>query len=265
MKNLRPHLIFTLTALLILLSCNDASNTPESTTVTSETTAEINKFDLTTTTEKDALYALITQVLEIKFDEHELESVIFSRENYRTNFPDNLIEKINSIVRAGSAPEIIVKEKDYIEFSTISPHYEYKVTFKEDVILIAEKQFDENYEHYERFELKSGNYVLDDKPDEIQSLVFSDGYGKYELIISGNDIKITYQYLDYESDSETATLSDGKIVVAKSRLVFDGQKVDDVYKIRDNQLCAYNPETDTHDCYEFNRDQSTCSLDEIFN
>ncbi len=265
MKNLKSISIYVVTVFLIFSSCNVGNNTPENITSTSETKTEINKYDLTSTTEKDALYALITNILEIKFDEKELEGVTFSRENYKTVFPEKLIEKINFIIPAGSSVETIIKENDNIEFSSISPHYESKITFKQDVILIAEKRFDENYENYQKFDLKSGDYVLNDKPNVIQSLFFTDGNGKYELIINGTKIKIIYQYLENEKmEPEIATLSNGKIIVGKTRLAFDGQKVDDVYKIRDNQLCVYNPETDSNDCYEFNRDLSNCNLDKFF-
>jgi hypothetical protein len=115
----------------IFSSCNVGNNTTENITSTSETKTEVNKYDLTSTTEKDALYALITNILEIKFDEKELEGVTFSRENYKTIFPEKLIEKINNIIPAGSSAETIIKENDNIEFSSISPHYESKITFKQ--------------------------------------------------------------------------------------------------------------------------------------
>jgi hypothetical protein len=103
------------------------------------------------------------------------------------------------------------------------------------------------------------------KPITSQTLFFSDGDGKYELTITGTEIKIVYQYLSYEKmDAEYATLSNNKIIVPKKRLAFDGQKNDDVFKIEGNQLCVYNPETDLHDCYEFKRNKSSADLKDFF-
>ncbi len=265
MNKLKSYLTLILILLMVLSSCKDGINTNENISSKSDKNYEINKYDLTSTSEKDALYTLITNILEIKFDEKELEGVMFSRENYKTVFPEKLIEKINSIIPAGSSAETIIKENDNIEFSSISPHYESKITFNQDVILIAEKRFDENYENYEKFDLKSGDYVLNYKPNLIQSLIFTDGNGKYELIINETKIKIIYQYLENEKmEPEIATLSNGKIIVGKNKLAFEKQKVDDVYKIKGNFLCVYNPESDTDDCYEFKRDQSSCNLNKFF-
>ncbi len=93
----------------------------------------------------------------------------------------------------------------------------------------------------------------------------NDGANTPENTTSTTKTEIIYQFLEYQKmEPEIASLSNGKIVVGKNRLAFDGQKVDDVYKIRDNKLCVYNPETDSDDCYEFKRDLSTCNLESFF-
>ena len=102
------------------------------------------------------------------------------------------------------------------------------------------------------------------QPSRDEVLRFTDGNGKYELIISDNDVKIVYQFMNYDRmELEKATLKNKKILVSKNMLAFEGQKVDEVYKIIGKELCVYNPENDGYDCYQFDRDASTCDLDKI--
>jgi hypothetical protein len=102
------------------------------------------------------------------------------------------------------------------------------------------------------------------QPSRDEVLRFTNGSGKYELIISDKDVKIVYQYMNYDKmDPEKATLKNKKILVSKNMLAFEGQKIDEVYKIIGKELCVYNPENDQYDCYQFDRNVSTCDLDQI--
>ncbi len=113
--------------------------------------------------------------------------------------------------------------------------------------------------------INNENYNVNSRAEVIDTLFFSDGSGNYELIVNGSKVKIIYQYLDYEKmDPELATLKNKKIIVPMNRIAYEGQSTADVFKIADNKLCVYNPESDGHDCYEFKRNKSTASLGSFF-
>ena len=72
------------------------------------------------------------------------------------------------------------------------------------------------------------------------TLFFSDGSGKYQIDINKSKITIIYQYNNYEKmQPEYAQLINKKIVVPKDRVVFEGQRADEIYKIEGNKLCVY--------------------------
>lgn len=98
------------------------------------------------------------------------------------------------------------------------------------------------------------------------TLLFSDGMGNYQFDINNSKITIIYQYNNYEKmQPEYAKLINKKIVVPKDRLVFEGQRADEIYKIEGNKLCVYNPESDMYDCYDFQPSKSSCDLSIYFN
>ena len=98
------------------------------------------------------------------------------------------------------------------------------------------------------------------------TLFFSDGMGNYQFDINNSKITIIYQYNNYEKmQPEYAKLINKKIVVPKDRVVFEGQRADEIYKIEGNKLCVYNPESDMYDCYDFQPSKSSCDLSIYFN
>jgi len=106
---------------------------------------------------------------------------------------------------------------------------------------------------------------VSEKEEIIDTLFFTDGSGKYKLIINGAELKIIYQYLeDEEMKPELASLKNKKIIVPNNRTSYEGQKTDDVYKIVRTKLCVYNPEEDLDNCYEFIRKKSTADLESFF-
>lgn len=97
------------------------------------------------------------------------------------------------------------------------------------------------------------------------TLIFSDGSGKYQIEINNSKITIIYQYLNYEKmKPDYAQLINKKIVVPKDRISYEGQKTNEVYKIEGKKLCVYNPESDLYDYYDFQPNKSTCALNLYF-
>lgn len=111
-------------------------------------------------------------------------------------------------------------------------------------------------------EVSNGNNINNSS----NTLFFSDGSGKYQIDINKSKITIIYQYNNYEKmQPEYAQLVNKKIVVPKDRVVFEGQRADEIYKIEGNKLCVYNPESDMYDYYDFQPSKSSCGLSIYFN
>lgn len=101
--------------------------------------------------------------------------------------------------------------------------------------------------------LRETNTINDSNPagknddNTTKVMVFEEGLYSYQLVITGNDIEITYTYGSHEPITETGTFTDNKIVV---------NGCDDCYQLNGDSFCVYNPEADSKDCYGINKDKS---------
>lgn len=95
-------------------------------------------------------------------------------------------------------------------------------------------------------------------------LFFGDDYSSYRLDVKGEMVRLTYTFLNYEPIVYYGNFIDCKLIV-------DG--CDYCYKFENTacdgcqlrwELCVYNVETDSYECYSYNDSNSNCVVMDLY-